>query len=39
MSPAVYAAFEEICRGEAIVGPRCRWVMTPPRIIGWARKP
>lgn len=24
---------------EGLVGPRCRWVMTPPRIIGWARKP
>jgi SAM-dependent methyltransferase len=24
---------------EGLVEPRCRWVMTPPRIIGWARKP
>ncbi len=88
MSPQVYAAFEEICRSEALTGrairllaaltkadallagtvtlgehrfpgdyyrfteqavqevfleglvePRCRWVMSPPRIIGWARMP
>lgn len=24
---------------EGLVEPRCRWVMTPPRIIGWGRKP
>ncbi len=24
---------------EGLVQQRCRWVMTPPRIIGWARKP
>lgn len=24
---------------EGLVEPRCRWVMCPPRIIGWARKP
>jgi SAM-dependent methyltransferase len=24
---------------EGLVEPRCRWVMSPPRIIGWARKP
>lgn len=23
---------------EGLVEPRCRWVMSPPRIIGWARK-
>ncbi|MEX0688963.1 MAG: class I SAM-dependent methyltransferase [Pirellulales bacterium] len=24
---------------EGLVAPQCRWVMTPPRIIGWGRKP
>jgi SAM-dependent methyltransferase len=24
---------------EGLVEPRCRWVMSPPRIIGWARMP
>jgi SAM-dependent methyltransferase len=24
---------------EGLVQKRCQWVMTPPRIIGWARKP
>ena len=24
---------------EGLVEPRIRWVMTPPRVIGWARKP
>lgn len=24
---------------EGLVEPRCRWVMWPPRIIGWGRKP
>lgn len=24
---------------EGLAEPQCRWVMTPPRIIGWARKP
>lgn len=24
---------------EGLLEPRCRWVMCPPRIIGWARKP
>ena len=24
---------------EGLVEPRCRWVMSPPRIIGWARRP
>ena len=40
--PGDYYRFSEAAVREILLAdlaePRCRWVMTPPRVVGWARK-
>ncbi|MFM7844883.1 MAG: methyltransferase domain-containing protein [Planctomycetota bacterium] len=41
--PGDYYRFTEQAMREVLLqhflSPQCRWIMTPPRIIGWARQP